>query len=63
MKRGTKLGLGVVFAAVAGLGLVAATTSPPLLLSQLDAAMGGGRGAKLVVEGLRFGSHGQTLDI
>ncbi|MAF60594.1 MULTISPECIES: alpha/beta hydrolase [Pseudomonadota] len=63
MKRGTKLGLGVVFAAVAGLGLVAATTSPPLLLSQLDAAMGGGKGARLVTQGVRFGSHGQTLDI
>ena len=63
MKRGTKLGLGVVFVAVAGLGLVAATTSPPLLLSQLDAAMGGGKGARLVTQGVRFGSHGQTLDI
>lgn len=63
MKRGTKLGLGAVAALLGGLGIYGATTSPPLLLSQLDAAMGGGRGAKLVVEGLRFGSHGQTLDI
>lgn len=63
MKRSTKLGLGAAVALLGGLGTYAATTSPPLLLSQLDAVMGGGRGAKLVAEGVRFGSHGQTLDV
>lgn len=63
MMRGTKLGLGAAVALLGGFGTYAATTSPPLLLSQLDAAMGGGRGAKLVAEGVRFGSHGQTLDV
>ena len=63
MRRGTKLGLGVAAALLGGLGLYGATTSPPLLLSQLDAAKGGGRGARLVTQGVRFGSHGQTLDV
>lgn len=63
MKRSTKLGLGAAVALLGGFGTYAATTSPPLLLSQLDAVMGGGRGAKLVAEGVRFGSHGQTLDV
>lgn len=63
MKRSTKLGLGAAVALLGGIGVYAATTSPPLLLSQLDAVMGGGRGATLVAEGLRFGSHGQTLDV
>lgn len=63
MRRGTKLGLGVAAALLGGLGLYGATTSPPLLLSQLDAVMGGGRGARLVTQGVRFGSHGQTLDV
>lgn len=63
MKRGTKLGLGALAATLAGFGLIGATTSPPLLLSQLDAVMGGGRGAALVAEGVRFGSHAQTLDV
>lgn len=63
MKRGTELGLGAVVALLGGLGIYGATTSPPLLLSQLDAVMGGGKGAKLVTQGVRFGSHGQTLDV
>jgi acetyl esterase/lipase len=62
MKRSTGLGLGAV-ALLGGFGVYAATTSPPLLLSQLDAVMGGGKGARLVAEGVRFGSHGQTLDV
>lgn len=63
MKRGTKLGLGAVVALLGGFGAYAATTSPPLLLSQLDAVMGGGKGAALAAQGVRFGSHGQTLDV
>jgi acetyl esterase/lipase len=63
MKRSTKLGLGAAVALLGGFGVYAATTSPPLLLSQLDAAMGGGKGAALVTQGVRFGSHGQTLDV
>jgi acetyl esterase/lipase len=63
MKRGTKLGLGAVVAALGGFGLYAATTSPPLLLSHLDAAAGGGKGATLVAEAVPFGDHGQTLDV
>lgn len=63
MKRSTKLGLGAAVALLGGFGVYAATTSPPLLLSQLDAMMGGGKGAALVTQGVRFGSHGQTLDV
>ena len=63
MKRGTKLALGAVVAALGGFGLYAATTSPPLLLSQLDAVSGGGKGAALVAEAVPFGEHGQTLDV
>jgi acetyl esterase/lipase len=63
MKRSTKLGLGAAVALLGGFGTYAATTSPPLLLSQLDAMMGGGKGAALVTQGVRFGSHGQTLDV
>lgn len=63
MKRGTKLALGAVVAALGGLGLYAATTSPPLLLSQLDAVAGGGKGAALVAEAVPFGDQGQTLDV
>jgi len=63
MKRSTKLGMAAFAALLGGFGLYAATTSPPLLLSQLDAAMGGGKGARLVAEAVRFGSHGQTLDV
>lgn len=63
MKRGTKVALGVAAAAIGGLGAYAARTSPPLLLSQLDAAMGGGKGAVLAAEAVRFGTHGQTLNV
>lgn len=60
MLRGLALGV-VALLAVAG-GLFA-FISPPRLLSHYDRAWGGGSGARLVAEGLAFGSHGQTLDI
>ncbi|MDM7929310.1 alpha/beta hydrolase [Blastomonas fulva] len=63
MKRSTKLGLGGLVAVLGGMGLYAATASPPLLLSHLDAATGGGKGAALVAEAVPFGDQGQTLDV
>lgn len=57
---------GVAFAALALLlviGGLLAFTSPPRLLSHYDRVMGGGANAKLVAEGVPFGTHGQTLDI
>jgi len=50
-------------ALVAGLGIAAACTSPPRLLSLLDGAMGGGRGAARPGSAIPFGTHGQTLDV
>jgi acetyl esterase/lipase len=44
-------------------GGILAFTSPPRLLSYYDRAVGGTAGARLVAEGLAFGSHGQMLDI
>lgn len=63
MKRGTKLGLGAAIAVLGGFGLYTATASPPLLLSHLDAATGGGQGAVLAAQAVPFGDHGQTLDV
>ncbi|GGB62604.1 alpha/beta hydrolase [Blastomonas aquatica] len=63
MKRGAQVALGLAVVAIGGLGACAATTSPPLLLSQLDAVAGGGKGAELVAEAVPFGAHGQTLDV
>lgn len=57
---------GIAFAALAlvlVIGGFLAFTSPPRLLSYYDRAMGGGTNARLVAEGVAFGSHGQTLDI
>lgn len=48
---------------VVALGLGAAFTQPPKLLSILDAAMGGGRGTQRVGYGIPFGTHGQRLDV
>ena len=45
------------------LGGIAAFTSPPRLLSALDWVAGGGKGARQVAEAVRFGTHGQALDI
>jgi acetyl esterase/lipase len=63
MKRGRKVALGIAVLAIGGLGACAATTSPPLLLSHLDAVSGGGKGADLVAERVPFGDTGQTLDV
>ncbi|MFM7403381.1 MAG: alpha/beta hydrolase [Erythrobacter sp.] len=60
MKR--KLALGAL-ALVAAVGGMVAFTSPPRLLSHYDRAIGGTAGARLVAEGVVFGSHQQTLDI
>jgi len=60
MRRGIALGL---FALVLVIGSFLAFTSPPRLLSLYDRVAGGTSGARLVGEGVAFGSHGQTLDI
>lgn len=60
MKR--KLALGGL-ALAATVGSVLAFTSPPRLLSHYDRVSGGTAGARLVAEGVAFGSYGQTLDI
>jgi acetyl esterase/lipase len=54
------IALGVV---LLGLGIMAATISPPGLLSILDAAVGGGWGASRPGSDIAFGTHGQTLDV
>ncbi|WP_086606984.1 alpha/beta hydrolase [Erythrobacter donghaensis] len=60
MKRGLVIGgLGLL----AAIGGVLAFTSPPRLLSWYDRVAGGTEGARLVAEGVAFGSHGQSLDI
>lgn len=60
MKRKLAIG-GLAFAA--SIGGVLAFTSPPRLLSWYDRLTGGTSGARLVAEGVAFGTHGQTLDI
>lgn len=60
MRRGLLL---VLLAIVLILGGVAAFTSPPRLLSVLDWAWGGSRGAEKLANGVPFGAHGQTLDV
>lgn len=60
MRRGIVFGLLAVALVIGGL---LTFTSPPRLLSYYDRAMGGGTNARLVAEGVAFGSHGQTLDI
>ena len=63
MKPGGRVALGIAVLALGGLGACAASTSPPLLLSHLDAVAGGGKGTELVAEAVPFGDHGQTLDV
>lgn len=60
MKRMILLGAGGLVAAIAGL---LAFTSPPRLLSWYDRVTGGTAGARLVAEGVPFGTRGQSLDI
>jgi acetyl esterase/lipase len=50
-------------AIVAAIGGLLAFTSPPRLLSHYDRVTGGTAGARLVAEGVAFGSQGQSLDI
>lgn len=56
------LGLGVL-ALLAVAGGMFAFVSPPRMLSHYDRAWGGGTGARMLAEGVPFGSNGQTLDI
>ncbi len=60
MRRGIALGLALLLVMI---GSILAFTSPPRLLSYYDRLAGGSAGARLVAEGVAFGSHGQTLDI
>lgn len=60
MKRGIAFAALAVVLVIAG---ILAFTSPPRLLSFYDRVAGGTAGARLVAEGVAFGSHGQTLDI
>lgn len=46
-----------------GLGGAGSVTSPPMLLSILDGAMGGGLGVEKAGDAIAFGTHGQRLDI
>ena len=55
--------LGVALALAVALGLVVAFTSPPKLLSLLDAADGGGAGAARPGSAVPFGDQGMTLDV
>lgn len=60
MRRGLAL---AALALAVVIGAVLALASPPRLLSLYDRAVGGTAGARMVVEGVAFGSHGQALDI
>ncbi len=58
-----RMWIGIIIAAMVGIGAYLATASPPGLLSKLDAAMGGGTGVQHVGKNVGFGDHGQKLDI
>jgi len=58
-----RMSIGIIIAMMVGLGAYLATSSPPGLLSKLDAVMGGGSGVDHVGKNVRFGDHGQKLDI
>jgi len=60
MPRAAALG---ALALVAMIGAMRAFVSPPRLLSLLDRLAGGQAGARLLAEGVPFGTHGQRLDI
>ena len=53
----------ILLVALLGLGVVAWNTEPPRLLSWADRVAGGGRGVRLVADGVPFGSTGQKLDV
>ena len=53
----------VALGIVVALGIAAAMTSPPGLLSFLDGMVGGGRGTHRTGDGVPFGTHGQALDV
>lgn len=55
--------LGAALAIAAALGLLVLSTSPPRLLSLLDAADGGGSGVARPGEAVPFGDRGMALDI
>ena len=59
----TRVAALLVLAVVAALGLAVALTSPPGLLSALDALAGGGRGTRRVGEAVPFGRHSEALDV
>ncbi|WP_235037801.1 MULTISPECIES: alpha/beta hydrolase [unclassified Novosphingobium] len=50
-------------AVLLGFAIAISLTSPPGLLSFLDAIMGGGIGAEKSGSGIAFGAHGQKLDV
>ncbi len=58
-----RMWIGITLAFVVGIGGYLATTSPPLLLSRLDAVMGGTGGFQHVGKNVGFGEHGLKLDI
>lgn len=58
-----RMWIGIIIAAMVGIGAYLATSSPPGLLSKLDAVMGGGTGVQHVGKNVGFGDHGQKLDI
>jgi acetyl esterase/lipase len=60
MRRAIALG---ALALATVIGGMFAFVSPPRLLSHYDSLWGGSTGARLVAEGVPFGSHGQRLDI
>ena len=59
----TRVAALLVLGIVIALGVAIALTSPPGLLSALDALAGGGRGTRRVGEAVPFGRHGQALDV
>lgn len=61
--RGRSMLAAGAIASLVGLGLAASLTSPPGLLSVLDAIMGGGIGVERPGHAIPFGTHGQTLDV
>jgi acetyl esterase/lipase len=59
----TRIVLAIAALVLVGLGVVAANTQPPKLLSFLDGVVGGGRGTRQMGDAIPFGRHGQRLDV